>query len=189
MRRGEVLAALGRRRPGPRPGCSSSDARGRRPPGRHQRAEDKPGPPLDRAGPAHRRPPAGLAGRPARGAAGLGTGLPRLGPGVHPRGRHAASPEWLSDAFAWRIERRPCPRSAFTTSAICMPAWAGRRRPDQGDERAPGPLHLALTPDAYQHVTPALEEQAAATVARLVFGPVSRSSTPSGSNSAMRSFT
>jgi integrase len=28
----------------------------------------------------------------------------------------------------------------------------------------------SFTADAYQHVTPALEEQAAATVARLVFG-------------------
>jgi hypothetical protein len=29
----------------------------------------------------------------------------------------------------------------------------------------------SFTADVYQHVTPALEEQAAATVARLVFGP------------------
>jgi hypothetical protein len=28
-----------------------------------------------------------------------------------------------------------------------------------------------FTADTYQHVTPALEEQAASTVARLVFGP------------------
>ena len=35
---------------------------------------------------------------------------------------------------------------------------------------SPSGRSSSFTADAYQHVTPALEEQAAATVARLVFG-------------------
>jgi len=81
-------------------------------------------------------------------------------------------PEWLSDAFAWRIGRAGLPRIRFhdlrhTHASLGLAAGI----PIKVMSERLGHTSSSFTADAYQHVTPALEEQAAATVARLVFGP------------------
>jgi integrase len=81
-------------------------------------------------------------------------------------------PEWLSDAFAWRVGRVGLPRIRLhdlrhTHASLGLAAGV----PVKVMSERLGHTSSSFTADAYQHVTPALEEQAAATVARLVFGP------------------
>jgi integrase len=81
-------------------------------------------------------------------------------------------PEWLSDAFAWRIKQAGLPVVRFhdlrhTHASLGLAAGV----PIKVMSERLGHSTSSFTADAYQHVTPALEEQAAATVARLVFGP------------------
>jgi integrase len=81
-------------------------------------------------------------------------------------------PEWLSDAFAWRIRTTGLPPIRFhdlrhTHASLGLAAGV----PIKVMSERLGHSTSSFTADAYQHVTPALEEQAAATVARLVFGP------------------
>jgi integrase len=81
-------------------------------------------------------------------------------------------PEWLSDAFAWRVARAGLPRIRLhdlrhTHASLGLAAGV----PVKVMSERLGHTSSSFTADAYQHVTPALEEQAAATVARLVFGP------------------
>jgi integrase len=80
-------------------------------------------------------------------------------------------PEWLSDAFAWRIRTAGLPPIRFhdlrhTHASLGLAAGV----PIKVMSERLGHSTSSFTADAYQHVTPALEEQAAATVARLVFG-------------------
>jgi integrase len=81
-------------------------------------------------------------------------------------------PEWLSDAFAWRVGRAGLPlirlHDLRHTHASLGLAVAGGRVKVMSERL--GHTSSSFTADAYQHLTPALEEQAAATVARLVFG-------------------
>ena len=81
-------------------------------------------------------------------------------------------PEWLSDAFDWRIRTAGLPRIRFhdlrhTHASLGLAAGI----PIKVMSERLGHSTSSFTADAYQHVTPALEEQAASTVARLVFGP------------------
>jgi integrase len=81
-------------------------------------------------------------------------------------------PEWLSDAFAWRVARAGLPPIRLhdlrhTHASLGLAAGV----PIKVMSERLGHTSSSFTADAYQHVTPALEEQAAATVARLVFGP------------------
>jgi integrase len=81
-------------------------------------------------------------------------------------------PEWLSDAFAWRVGRAGLPPIRLhdlrhTHASLGLAAGI----PVKVMSERLGHTSSSFTADAYQHVTPALEEQAAATVARLVFGP------------------
>lgn len=81
-------------------------------------------------------------------------------------------PEWLSDAFAWRVARAGLPRIRLhdlrhTHASLGLAAGV----PVKVMSERLGHTSSSFTADAYQHVTPALEEQAASTVARLVFGP------------------
>jgi integrase len=81
-------------------------------------------------------------------------------------------PEWLSDAFAWRIRTAGLSPIRFhdlrhTHASLGLAAGV----PIKVMSERLGHSTSSFTADAYQHVTPALEEQAAATVARLVFGP------------------
>jgi integrase len=81
-------------------------------------------------------------------------------------------PEWLSDAFAWRVQRAGLPPIRLhdlrhTHASLGLAAGV----PVKVMSERLGHTSSSFTADAYQHVTPALEEQAAATVARLVFGP------------------
>jgi integrase len=81
-------------------------------------------------------------------------------------------PEWLSDAFAWRIKQAGLPPIRFhdlrhTHASLGLAAGV----PIKVMSERLGHSTSSFTADAYQHVTPALEEQAATTVARLVFGP------------------
>jgi integrase len=80
-------------------------------------------------------------------------------------------PEWLSDAFEWRVKRARLPRIRLhdlrhTHASLGLAAGV----PVKVMSERLGHSTSSFTADAYQHVTPALEEQAAATVARLVFG-------------------
>jgi integrase len=84
----------------------------------------------------------------------------------------ALHPEWLSDAFAWRIKQTGLPLIRFhdlrhTHASLGLAAGV----PIKVMSERLGHSSSNFTADAYQHVTPALEEQAAATVARLVFDP------------------
>jgi len=81
-------------------------------------------------------------------------------------------PEWLSDAFAWRVQRAGLPPIRLhdlrhTHASLGLAAGV----PVKVMSERLGHTSSSFTADAYQHVTPALEEQAASTVARLVFGP------------------
>jgi integrase len=81
-------------------------------------------------------------------------------------------PEWLSDAFVWRVQRAGLPPIRLhdlrhTHASLGLAAGV----PVKVMSERLGHSSSSFTADAYQHVTPALEEQAAATVARLVFGP------------------
>ena len=81
-------------------------------------------------------------------------------------------PEWLSDAFEWRIKTAGLPRIRFhdlrhTHASLGLAAGI----PVKVMSERLGHSSSSFTADTYQHVTPALEEQAASTVARLVFGP------------------
>jgi integrase len=81
-------------------------------------------------------------------------------------------PEWLSDAFEWRIKTARLPRIRFhdlrhTHASLGLAAGI----PVKVMSERLGHSSSSFTADTYQHVTPALEEQAASTVARLVFGP------------------
>jgi integrase len=81
-------------------------------------------------------------------------------------------PEWLSDAFDWRIRTAGLPRIRFhdlrhTHASLGLAAGV----PVKVMSERLGHSTSSFTADAYQHVTPALEEHAASTVARLVFGP------------------
>jgi integrase len=81
-------------------------------------------------------------------------------------------PEWLSDAFEWRVRAAGLPRLRFhdlrhTHASLGLAAGV----PVKVMSERLGHATSSFTADAYQHVTPALEEQAASTVARLVFGP------------------
>jgi integrase len=83
----------------------------------------------------------------------------------------ALHPEWLSDAFAWRIKQTGLPPIRFhdlrhTHASLGLAAGV----PIKVMSERLGHSTSSFTADAYQHATPALEEQAAATVARLVFG-------------------
>jgi integrase len=80
-------------------------------------------------------------------------------------------PEWLSDAFAWRIKQAGLPPIRVhdlrhTHASLGLAAGV----PIKVISERLGHSSSNFTADAYQHVTPALEEQAAATVARLAFG-------------------
>jgi integrase len=80
-------------------------------------------------------------------------------------------PEWLSDAFEWRVKVAGLPRIRFhdlrhTHASLGLAAGI----PVKVMSERLGHTSSSFTADAYQHVTPALEEQAASTVARLVFG-------------------
>jgi integrase len=80
-------------------------------------------------------------------------------------------PEWLSDAFEWRVKTAGLPRIRLhdlrhTHASLGLAAGV----PVKVMSERLGHSTSSFTADAYQHVTPALEEQAAATVARLVFG-------------------
>jgi integrase len=84
-------------------------------------------------------------------------------------------PEWLSDAFDWRIRTSGLPRIRFhdlrhTHASLGLAAGV----PVKVMSERLGHATSSFTADAYQHVTPALEEQAASTVARLVFGDAVR---------------
>jgi integrase len=81
-------------------------------------------------------------------------------------------PEWLSDAFEWRIKTAGLPRIRLhdlrhTHASLGLAAGV----PIKVMSERLGHTSSSFTADAYQHVTPGLEEEAAATVARLVFGP------------------
>jgi integrase len=81
-------------------------------------------------------------------------------------------PEWLSDAFEWRVKVAGLPRIRFhdlrhTHASLGLAAGI----PVKVMSERLGHTSSSFTADAYQHVTPALEEQAASTVAGLVFGP------------------
>ena len=81
-------------------------------------------------------------------------------------------PEWLSDAFDWRIRTTGLPRIRFhdlrhTHASLGLAAGV----PVKVMSERLGHSTSSFTADAYQHVTPALEGHAASTVARLVFGP------------------
>lgn len=81
-------------------------------------------------------------------------------------------PEWLSDAFDWRVRTAGLPRIRFhdlrhTHASLGLAAGV----PVKVMSERLGHSTSSFTADAYQHVTPALEEHAASTVARLVFGP------------------
>jgi integrase len=81
-------------------------------------------------------------------------------------------PEWLSDAFEWRIKAAGLPRIRLhdlrhTHASLGLAAGV----PIKVMSERLGHTSSSFTADAYQHVTPGLEEEAAATVARLVFGP------------------
>jgi len=81
-------------------------------------------------------------------------------------------PEWLSDAFDWRIRTAGLPRIRFhdlrhTHASLGLAAGV----PVKVMSERLGHSTSSFTADAYQHVTPALEEHTASTVARLVFGP------------------
>jgi integrase len=81
-------------------------------------------------------------------------------------------PEWLSDAFEWRVKVTRLPRIRFhdlrhTHASLGLAAGI----PVKVMSERLGHTSSSFTADAYQHVTPALEEQAASTVAQLVFGP------------------
>jgi integrase len=81
-------------------------------------------------------------------------------------------PEWLSDAFEWRVGRARLPRIRFhdlrhTHASLGLAAGI----PVKVMSERLGHTSSSFTADQYVHVTPQLEEQAAATVARLVFGP------------------
>jgi integrase len=80
-------------------------------------------------------------------------------------------PEWLSDAFEWRIKTAGLPRIRLhdlrhTHASLGLAAGV----PIKVMSERLGHTSSSFTADAYQHVTPGLEEEAAATVARLVFG-------------------
>jgi integrase len=80
-------------------------------------------------------------------------------------------PEWVSDAFEWRVRTAGLPRIRLhdlrhTHASLGLAAGV----PVKVMSERLGHSTSSFTADAYQHVTPALEEQAAATVARLVFG-------------------
>jgi integrase len=80
-------------------------------------------------------------------------------------------PEWLSDAFEWRVRTAGLPRIRLhdlrhTHASLGLAAGV----PVKVMSERLGHATSSFTADVYQHVTPALEEQAALTVARLVFG-------------------
>jgi integrase len=84
----------------------------------------------------------------------------------------ALHPERLSDAFAWRLRAAGLPPIRLhdlrhTHASLGLAAGV----PVKVMSERLGHSTSSFTADAYQHVTPALEEQAASTVARLVFGP------------------
>jgi integrase len=115
-----------------------------------------------------------LAGGPARGAPRLGAGLPGVRAGVHREDGTPLHPEWLSDAFAWRIKTAGLPPIRFhfhdlrhTHASLGLAAGV----PIKVMSERLGHSSSNFTADAYQYMTPALEEQAAPAVARLVFGP------------------
>jgi integrase len=86
-------------------------------------------------------------------------------------------PETFSDQFAWRVKvagLRPIRLHDLRHTHASLGLAAGV--PIKVMSERLGHTSSSFTADAYQHVTPALEEQAAATVARLVFGPSLRSS-------------
>ena len=77
----------------------------------------------------------------------------------------------VSDAFEWRVKTAGLPRIRLldlrhTHASLGLAAGV----PVKVMSERLGHSTSSFTADAYQHVTPALEEQAAATVARLVFG-------------------
>jgi integrase len=81
-------------------------------------------------------------------------------------------PEWLSDAFEWRVRTAGLPPIRLhdlrhTHASLGLAAGV----PVKVMSERLGHTTSSFTADAYQHVTPQLEEAAAATVARLVFGP------------------
>ena len=67
----------------------------------------------------------------------------------------------------------PCGQPAQDPAARRPPQLcdrrAGRWRPSQGGQRAPGHANIAITMDTYSHVLPGLDKQAG-TVARLILG-------------------
>jgi integrase len=104
-------------------------------------------------------------------AAGLGAGLDRLGPGVHPRGRTAAPPSGGHPGVTRHVLAADLPiirlhdlRHSHATLAL-----AAGVHPKVVQERL-GHANIAITLDTYSHAVPALEEEAARTVAALVFG-------------------
>jgi integrase len=101
----------------------------------------------------------------------MGTGLPRLGPGIHPRRRRAAAPGVVIRCLRLADQDRRAAPIRFhdlrhTHASLGLAAGV----PIKVMSERLGHSSSNFTADAYQHVTPALEEQAASTVARLVFG-------------------
>jgi integrase len=101
----------------------------------------------------------------------VGASLDRLGRGVHPGGRSAASPREVTRALSRHVLDAGVPiirlhdlRHTHATLAL-----AAGVHPKVVQERL-GHANIAITLDTYSHAVPALEEEAARTVAALVFG-------------------
>jgi len=82
----------------------------------------------------------------------------------------AVHPEWFSDTFDRRVKAAGLPRIRLhdlrhTHASLGLAAGV----PVKVMSERLGHSTSAFTADVYQHVTPALEEHAAATVAALVF--------------------
>ncbi len=114
----------------------------------------------------------GVAGGAGGRAARVGRRLGGLGPGVHPRGRDADPSRVAIGRLRVAGRRAGLPPIRLhdlrhTHASLGLAAGV----PVKVMSERLGHTSSSFTADAYQHVTPALEEQAAATVARLVFGP------------------
>jgi len=121
----------------------------------------------------------GVGGGGGREGGPEGGAEPMVGPRVH-GGDGSAEPDHLAPVAGLRLEehrihldsRRDARRLRLhdlrhTHASLGLAAGI----PVKVMSERLGHTSSSFTADAYQHVTPALEEQAAATVARLVFGP------------------